>query len=153
MILPKQMARRGFESVESRTTPATRMWHMTTLYSHFARKLPLLRYRDFMKRVWEMSSQLFVTLYTLSIYPSAHKQLRWRLPTTFQEFPCKLSICKVVSLRISLKLFVASKLFISTYTVNSISIRYCNLHCTHVNYWSQGYFSNIILQEHFGLLW
>ena len=40
------------------------------------------------KRVREMSSQMFVTLYTLSIYPSAHKQLRRHLPNLFREFPC-----------------------------------------------------------------
>ena len=33
--------------------------------------------------VREMSYQLFVTLYTLYIYPSAHKQLRWHLPSPF----------------------------------------------------------------------
>ena len=35
-----------------------------------------------------MSSQLFVTLYTLYIYPSAHKQLIQHLPIPFREFPC-----------------------------------------------------------------
>ena len=35
---------------------------------------------EFTKRIREMSSQLSVTLYTLSIYPSAHKQLRRDLP-------------------------------------------------------------------------
>ena len=37
---------------------------------------------DFKKRVREMSSQLFVTL---SIYPSAHEQLRRHLPNPFRE--------------------------------------------------------------------
>ena len=36
----------------------------------------------------EMSSRLFVTLYTLSIYLSAHKQLRQYLPNPLHEFPC-----------------------------------------------------------------
>ena len=36
-----------------------------------------------MKRVWEMLSQLFVMIYTLSIYPSEHKQLRQHLPNLF----------------------------------------------------------------------
>ena len=40
---------------------------------------------EFRKRVRETSSQLFFTLYTLSIYPSA--QLRWHLPNPFREFP------------------------------------------------------------------
>ena len=43
---------------------------------------------EFTKRVREMSSQLSVTLYTQSIYPSAHKQLRRHLPNPFREFPC-----------------------------------------------------------------
>ena len=41
---------------------------------------------EFTKRVQEMLSQLFVTLFTLSIYPSEHKQLRQ--PNPFHEFPC-----------------------------------------------------------------
>ena len=41
---------------------------------------------EFTKRVREMSSQLLVTLYSLSIYPSAHKQLRRHLPNPFCEF-------------------------------------------------------------------
>ena len=40
------------------------------------------------KRVLELSSQLLVTLYTLSIYPSAHKQLRRHPSNPFCEFPC-----------------------------------------------------------------
>ena len=40
------------------------------------------------KRVREMSSNLFVLLYTPSIYPSAHKQLRRHIPNPFREFPC-----------------------------------------------------------------
>ena len=39
---------------------------------------------EFMKRVREISSQLFATLYTLDIYPSAHKQLRRHLPNPFR---------------------------------------------------------------------
>ena len=35
----------------------------------------------------EMSSRLFVTLYTLSINPSTHKQLRRHLPNPIREFP------------------------------------------------------------------
>ena len=35
-----------------------------------------------------MSSQLFVAPYTLTICPSAHKQLRLHLPTPFREFLC-----------------------------------------------------------------
>ena len=38
---------------------------------------------EFTKRVQEMSTQLFVTLNTLSIYPSALKQLRWKLSNHF----------------------------------------------------------------------
>ena len=40
-----------------------------------------------MKRVREMSSQLIVTLYKLSINPSEHKQLRRHLLSPFREFP------------------------------------------------------------------
>ena len=41
---------------------------------------------EFLKRVREMSSQLFVTLYILSIYPSAHKQLiRQTTPESFSR--------------------------------------------------------------------
>ena len=40
---------------------------------------------EFTKRVREMSSQLFFTLYTLSEYSSAHKQLRRFIPNTFHE--------------------------------------------------------------------
>ena len=44
---------------------------------------------EFRKRVKEMSSQLFVTQYSIyAIYPSAHKQLRQHLPNPFREFPC-----------------------------------------------------------------
>ena len=43
---------------------------------------------ELMKRVREMSSQLFVTLYTLDLlYPSAHKQLRRHLLNPFRVFP------------------------------------------------------------------
>ena len=42
--------------------------------------------REFKKRVREMSSQLFVTLHTLSTYLSAHKQLRRHLLNLFREF-------------------------------------------------------------------
>ena len=44
---------------------------------------------EFTKRVQEMSSWLFVTLYTLyvSIYPSANKQLRRHLPNPFHKIP------------------------------------------------------------------
>ena len=45
---------------------------------------------EFMKRIWEMSPQLYVTLYTLSIYTSAHKQLRQHLLNPFYEIPCIL---------------------------------------------------------------
>ena len=48
----------------------------------------VMTYRGIHERVREMSSQLFVSLYTLSIYPSAHKQLRRHLPNPFREFPC-----------------------------------------------------------------
>ena len=44
--------------------------------------------REFAKSIWEMSSQLFVTLYTLSIYPSSQKQLSRHLPNPSPEFPC-----------------------------------------------------------------
>ena len=37
-----------------------------------------------------MSSQLFVTIYTLYINLSAHKQFRRHLPNHFREFPCIL---------------------------------------------------------------
>ena len=48
------------------------------------------KYRKIHKRVREISSQLFVTLhiYTVSIYPSAHKLLRRHLPNPSREFPC-----------------------------------------------------------------
>ena len=51
---------------------------------------------EFTKSVREMLSQLFVMLYMLSIFPSAHKQLRQHLPNTFCEFPCMwVSVKKV----------------------------------------------------------
>ena len=37
--------------------------------------------------VRDMSPQVFVILYTLYIYPSAHKQLRRHIPNPFREFP------------------------------------------------------------------
>ena len=43
------------------------------------------------KGVRDMSSQLFVTQFTLSIYPSANKQLKRHFPTPFREFPCNLT--------------------------------------------------------------
>ena len=46
---------------------------------------------EFTKRVREKLSQLFVSLYTLSIYYSAHPahpQLSRHLPNPFCEFPC-----------------------------------------------------------------
>ena len=43
---------------------------------------------EFTKRVRETSSQLFDTLYTLSINPYTHKQLRRHLPNPFRKFPC-----------------------------------------------------------------
>ena len=45
----------------------------------------MLHTGDFTKKVREMSSQLFVTLYTLSIYTSAQKQLSRHLPNLFRE--------------------------------------------------------------------
>ena len=39
------------------------------------------------KRVREMSSQLCITLYTLSIYHSVQKQLSRHLLNPFREFP------------------------------------------------------------------
>ena len=45
---------------------------------------------EFMKRVRDMSSHLFVTLYTLSTYPSAHKELRRHLQNPFRKFPCSI---------------------------------------------------------------
>ena len=47
---------------------------------------------EFTKMVREMSSQLFVIPNKLSIYPSAHKQLRRHLPNPLREFPCILRI-------------------------------------------------------------
>ena len=44
-----------------------------------------------------MSSQLFVTLYTLSIYPSAHKQLRRHLRTLFVNSPVKNKISVTIA--------------------------------------------------------
>ena len=40
------------------------------------------------KGLGDLSVQLFVTLYTISICPSAHKQLRRYLLNPFREFPC-----------------------------------------------------------------
>ena len=54
----------------------------------------------FTKRVREMSSQLFVTLYALCIYPSTHKQLGRHLPKPFCKFPCRSSTEKVAMLQI-----------------------------------------------------
>lgn len=45
-----------------------------------------------MKRAREMSSQLFVILYTLYIYPYAHLQLTRHIPNPFCEFPCSCFI-------------------------------------------------------------
>jgi hypothetical protein len=45
-------------------------------------------YRGINGKGREMSSYLCVTLYTLSIYPSAHKPLRRHIPNPFREFPC-----------------------------------------------------------------
>ena len=42
----------------------------------------------FTKRVREMSYKLFITIYTLSVYSSAHKQMRRHLLNPFREFPC-----------------------------------------------------------------
>ena len=43
---------------------------------------------EFAKGVREMSFQLFVRLYTLSIYSSTHILMRQHLPNPFREFPC-----------------------------------------------------------------
>ena len=40
-----------------------------------------------------MSSQLFIALFTLSIHPSAHKQLSRHLSNPFREFPCISQVC------------------------------------------------------------
>ena len=45
-------------------------------------------------------SQVFVTLYTLSIYPSAHKELRRHLPNLFREFPCMYIVSSVYGTRL-----------------------------------------------------
>ena len=59
---------------------------------------------EFTKRVREKSSQLFVALYTLSIYPSAHNQLRRHLPKPFREFPCTIAgFMKTVSVCLIMK--------------------------------------------------
>ena len=42
-----------------------------------------------------MSSQLIGTLYTLSIYLSAPKQLRRHLPNPFRELPCIIELSSV----------------------------------------------------------
>ena len=47
-----------------------------------------------------MSSQLFVTLYTLSIYSSAHKLLRIHRPNLLREFPCILIIIETPNERL-----------------------------------------------------
>ena len=47
---------------------------------------------EFKKRVRDMSSYLFVTLYTLFIYPSAHKQLRRHLSNPFRKVPCTILV-------------------------------------------------------------
>ena len=62
------------------------------LVSTFERIHFWLSIGEFTKRVREMSSLRFVTLYTLSSYPSAHKQLRRYLPNPFREFPSWISI-------------------------------------------------------------
>ena len=58
---------------------------------------------EFTKRVLEMSSQLFVTLYTPSIHPSAHKQLRRHLPNPFCEFPFIIKLISLISVQIEYK--------------------------------------------------
>ena len=52
-------------------------------------KIRVLGIGEFTTRVREMSSQLFVTL---SIYPSAQKQLRRNLPTAFCVLPSTTSL-------------------------------------------------------------
>ena len=39
-----------------------------------------------------MLSQLYVTLYALSTYPSAHKELRRHLQNPFRKFPCSILV-------------------------------------------------------------
>ena len=69
----------------------------------------LIHTGEFTKRVWEMQSQLFVTLYTLSIYPSAQKQLRRHLPNHFREFPCTTQLRDIKDKR--LKIFANKLIF------------------------------------------
>ena len=47
---------------------------------------------EFTKRVREMSSQPSVTLYALSIIPSAHKELRQHLQNPFRKFPSSILV-------------------------------------------------------------
>ena len=66
-----------------------RPWPIAPLWRGFI--LPLRgshHTKEFSKRVREVLSQLFVTLYTISIYLSVHKQLKRRLTIPFREFPC-----------------------------------------------------------------
>ena len=74
---------------------------------------------EFTTRLRMMTSQLFVTLYTLSIHPSAHKLLRRHLPNPFREFPCikyseSFTYKKIVSVLTLLPSFASVKIGVST---------------------------------------
>ena len=62
----------------------------------------------------EMSSQLFVTLFTLSIYQSAHKQLKRNLPNPFREFSC-IGMDILVLLPFTFTFSLATGLFFKVY--------------------------------------
>ena len=68
-----------------------------------------------------MSSQLFVTLYTLYIFPSAHNHLSRRHLNPFGEFPCIYKFSKWLDFLIirRLQIKVIRKFFILAYTIVS----------------------------------
>ena len=52
---------------------------------------------EFTKRVQEKSSQLFVTLYTISIYPSAQKTAETTSPEPFSWTPLYVALCNILT--------------------------------------------------------
>ena len=85
---------------------------------------------EFTKRFWEVLSQLFVTLLTISIYPSANKQLRRHLPNSFRELPCISAIRLILNyeftlvskLNMNLKSKLAKKFVWLFYHLNFVHI-------------------------------
>ena len=77
--------------------------------------------RGIHEKVWNMS-QLFVTLVTLYIYPTADKQLRRHLAYPFREFPCIYNICITYFMYRSLALH-KNNILMKIYAQKSIDLR------------------------------